>query len=50
VFILGEPVGATILAYFILGEPVSKSLLLGGMLVLLGIYLSACEERRLGKL
>ena len=50
VFILGEPIGATLLAYFILGEPVSKSLLLGGTLVLLGIYLSAREERRLGKL
>jgi hypothetical protein len=29
---------------------VSRSLLLGGTLVLLGIYLSAREERRLGKL
>ena len=45
VFILGEPIGATILAYFTLGEPVSRSLLLGGTLVLLGIYLSAREER-----
>ena len=50
VFILGEPIGATILAYLILGEPVSRSLLLGGMMVLLGIYLSAREERKLGKL
>jgi drug/metabolite transporter (DMT)-like permease len=50
VFILGEPIGATILAYFILGEPVSKNLLWGGTLVLLGIYLSAREERKLGKL
>jgi len=50
VFILGEPIGATLLAYFILGEPVSKNLLLGGTLVLLGIYLSAREERKLGKL
>jgi drug/metabolite transporter (DMT)-like permease len=50
VFILGEPIGATTLAYFLLGEPVSKSLLLGGALVLLGIYLSVREERRLGKL
>jgi len=50
VFILGEPIGATILAYFILGEPVHRSLLLGGALVLLGVYLSAREERKLGKL
>lgn len=50
VFILGEPIGATILAYFILGEPISKNLLLGGTLVLLGIYLSAREERKLGKI
>ena len=50
VFILGEPIGATILAYFILAEPVGRSLLLGGTLVLLGIYLAAREERKLGKL
>lgn len=50
VFILGEPIGATILAYFILGEPISNNLLLGGTLVLLGIYLSAREEKKLEKL
>jgi drug/metabolite transporter (DMT)-like permease len=50
VFILGEPIGASLLAYFLLGEPVGPSLLWGGSLVLLGIYLSAREERRLGKL
>ena len=50
VFILGEPIGATILAYFLLGEPLGGNLLWGGTLVLLGIYLSAREERRLGKL
>ena len=49
VFVLGEPVGASILAYFILGENPGISLLGGGALVLLGIYLSAKEERRLGK-
>jgi drug/metabolite transporter (DMT)-like permease len=49
VFILGEPIGASILAYFILGENPGMSLLMGGALVLLGIYLSAKEERRLGK-
>jgi drug/metabolite transporter (DMT)-like permease len=50
VFILGEPVGASILAYFLLGETMSAKLLWGGTLVLVGIYLSAREERRLGKL
>jgi len=50
VFILGEPIGATILAYLILGEPLSNNLIWGGALVLLGIYLSAHEERKLGKL
>lgn len=50
VFILGEPIGASILAYFLLDEPVGPNLLWGGTLVLLGIYLSAREERRLGKL
>ena len=49
VFVLGEPIGASILAYFILGENPGISLLGGGALVLLGIYLSAKEERRLGK-
>jgi drug/metabolite transporter (DMT)-like permease len=48
--ILGEPIGATILAYLLLGEPLSKNLVWGGPLVLLGIYLSAREERKLGKI
>jgi len=50
VFILGEPIGASILAYLLLGEALAGNLLSGGTLVLLGIYLSAREERRLGKL
>jgi drug/metabolite transporter (DMT)-like permease len=50
VFILGEPIGATILAYLILGEPLTPNLLWGGPLLLVGIYLSAREERKLGKL
>ncbi len=50
VLILGEPVGATILAYFLLEEPLTHKLLWGGILVLLGIYFSAREERKLGKL
>jgi len=47
VFILGEPVLATLLAYLFLGEPVGPNIFLGGTLVLIGIYLSAREERRL---
>ena len=50
VFILGEPIGATILAYLLLHEPLTSNLLWGGTLVLLGIYFSAREERKLGKL
>ena len=50
VFILGEPIGASILAYLLLGEALGINLIMGGTLVLLGIYLSAREERRLGKL
>jgi drug/metabolite transporter (DMT)-like permease len=50
VLILGEPVGATILAYLLLEEPLTYKLLCGGTLVLLGIYFSAREERKLGKL
>jgi drug/metabolite transporter (DMT)-like permease len=44
VLILGEPVGATILAYFLLEEPLTYKLFFGGTLVLLGIYFSAREE------
>jgi drug/metabolite transporter (DMT)-like permease len=47
VFILGEPVLATFLAYLLLGEPVGPNIFLGGTLVLIGIYLSAREERKL---
>ena len=50
VLILGEPVGATILSYLFLEEPLTYKLFFGGTLVLLGIYFSAREERKLGKL
>ncbi|HEX7372349.1 MAG TPA: DMT family transporter [Thermodesulfobacteriota bacterium] len=50
VFILGEPIGATLLAYLLLEEPLTYKILVGGALVLLGIYFSAREERKLGKL
>jgi drug/metabolite transporter (DMT)-like permease len=38
--LLGEPVGATILAYIFLGETPSTLSLIGGAITLLGIYLS----------
>ncbi len=44
--ILGEPVGATILALLVLGEAPSLTSLLGGGVVLAGIYLALREERR----
>ena len=37
--LLGEPVGAIILAYFFLGETPSMTTLIGGVVTLLGIYL-----------
>ncbi len=49
VFILGEPIGAALLAYFILGESPGVGLLVGGAMVLIGIYLSVRQERRQGK-
>jgi len=39
VAILGEPVGATILGYFILGETPSVNEIVGGLLILGGIFL-----------
>ena len=38
---LGEPVGASLLAYVILGERVSLTKLFGGAVILLGIYVAA---------
>ena len=37
---LGEPVGSTVLAYFLLKEPPTLLTVLGGALILAGIYLS----------
>jgi drug/metabolite transporter (DMT)-like permease len=37
--ILGEPIGASLLAYFIFGEVVTLSQWIGGSLILVGIYL-----------
>ncbi|MFQ5415197.1 MAG: DMT family transporter, partial [Phycisphaerae bacterium] len=41
VFILGEPIGATVLAYFVLGETVAPLQVCGGALTLAGILLAA---------
>ncbi|HCQ03027.1 MAG TPA: EamA/RhaT family transporter [Candidatus Latescibacteria bacterium] len=45
VVILTEPIGSTILAYLILNEEVTRYTLIGGMLVLTGIYVVIGQER-----
>jgi drug/metabolite transporter (DMT)-like permease len=42
--LLGEPVGSTILAYFILHEKPSLIKLIGGGLILIGIYIASRSE------
>ena len=37
---LGEPIGSSILAYFILREAPTVAVIAGGVLILIGIYLS----------
>ncbi|HBY99349.1 MAG TPA: hypothetical protein DEP84_36330 [Chloroflexi bacterium] len=50
VALLAEPVGATILAALLLGEPITPSKVVGGLLILFGIYLAARgEEPRPGR-
>ena len=41
---LGEPIGSVILAFFILGEFPSALTLLGGALILAGIYLASISR------
>ncbi len=36
--ILGEPIGATLLGYFLLGETPTASELIGGFLILIGVF------------
>jgi drug/metabolite transporter (DMT)-like permease len=43
---LGEPVGAAVLAYFILQEIPASLTLLGGVLILAGIYVSSRKKAR----
>jgi drug/metabolite transporter (DMT)-like permease len=42
---LAEPVGASLLAYIILGEGLTQSKLLGGLVILAGIYLASTGGR-----
>jgi len=46
---LAEPIGSGILAYLILGEAVSLSTAVGGVFVLLGIYVASRAELRGGE-
>ncbi|MEA3406856.1 MAG: DMT family transporter [Chloroflexota bacterium] len=43
--LLGEPVGATLLAFLVLGEVPPLSTLAGGVCILVGIYFASQEER-----
>jgi len=43
---LGEPIGATILAYFILKEIPASLTIFGGFLILAGIYISSRKRAR----
>lgn len=45
VSLLGEPIGATVLAYFVFGEVPAPLKFVGGVMVLAGIYLLARKER-----
>jgi drug/metabolite transporter (DMT)-like permease len=42
--LLGEPIGSTILAYFILHEKPTPFKVLGGVLILIGIYIASRSE------
>jgi drug/metabolite transporter (DMT)-like permease len=43
---LAEPIGSGILAYLILGEAVTASTLVGGVILLAGIYIASRAEMR----
>ena len=47
VAILGEPIGATILGYFILGEAPTANEIVGGLLILGGIFLVMRQKPRI---
>jgi drug/metabolite transporter (DMT)-like permease len=42
--LLGEPIGSTILAYLILGEVPTSLKLIGGVMILVGIYIASRSE------
>jgi drug/metabolite transporter (DMT)-like permease len=48
--ILFEPIGASVLAYILLGETVILTQIIGGGIILLGIFLFIKEERKTRKL
>jgi drug/metabolite transporter (DMT)-like permease len=48
--ILFEPIGAALLAYYLLGEKVIISQVIGGGVILIGIFLFVREERKIRKL
>jgi drug/metabolite transporter (DMT)-like permease len=48
VTLLGEPVGSTVLAYFLLSETPSAVKILGGLLILAGIYVASRQTSRPG--
>ncbi|WP_456273561.1 DMT family transporter [Bacillus sp. AK031] len=48
--ILFEPIGASVLAYTLLGESLMLSQIIGGGIILLGIFLFVKEERKTRKL
>lgn len=48
--ILGEPIGATLLAASILGESIITSQIIGGLLVIMGVFLFLVSQNKLNRL
>jgi drug/metabolite transporter (DMT)-like permease len=46
VSLLGEPVGSTVMAYFLFGEGLTTAKVIGGVMILCAITLSAVGESR----
>ena len=42
--LLGEPIGSTVLAYFLLSETPSAIKVIGGILILVGIYVASLRD------